>query len=60
MPEVAICTEKVVIPTLRDAILFEGERLEYLPVYFVQHLSASLPLLILPLLRHIVVLDQNR
>jgi len=37
-----------------------GERLEYLPEYFVQHLSDCLPLLIQPLLSNIVVPDWNR
>jgi hypothetical protein len=45
MPEVAICTANVGIPTLGVGILFKGERLEYLPEYFIQHLSVSLLLL---------------
>jgi hypothetical protein len=60
MPEVAICTENVVIPTLSDGIEFKGERLEYPPEYFVQHLTVCLPLLIQPFLRNIAVLDLNR
>jgi len=59
MPEVAICTENVVIPNLGPGILFEGERQEYLPEYFIQHLSVCLPLLIQPHLRNIAVLDRN-
>jgi len=60
MPEVAICTENVVIPALGTGILFKGERLEYPPEYLVQHLSVCMPLLINPLLRNIAVLDRNR
>jgi hypothetical protein len=60
MPEVAICTENFVIPSLGAGILFKGERLEYLLEYLLQHLSLCMPLLILPLLRNIAVLDQNR
>jgi len=60
MPEVAICTEKVVIPALGTGILIEGERVEYPPEYLVQHLSVCLPLLIQPHLRNIAVLDRNR
>jgi hypothetical protein len=40
--------------------LFKGERLEFPPEYFVQHLSVCLPLLILPLLKNIAVLDRNQ
>jgi len=60
MPEVAICTENIVIPALSDGILFKGERVEYPPEYLVQHLSVCLPLLIQSLLRNIAVLDRNR
>ena len=60
MPEVAICTENVVIPTLSAVFLFDGERLEYMPEYLVQHLLVCCPLHILPLLRIIAVLDRNR
>jgi hypothetical protein len=60
MAEVAICTENIVIPALGVGILFKGERLEYPPEYFIQHLSVCLPLLIQPLLRKIAVLDRNR
>jgi hypothetical protein len=60
MPEVAICTENVVIPALGIGILFTGERLEYPPEHIVQHLSLGLPLLIQPLRRNIGLLDRNR
>jgi hypothetical protein len=50
----------IVIPTLVVGILYKGERMEYLPEYFVQHLSVGLPLLIQPLLRNIALLDWNR
>jgi hypothetical protein len=46
MPEVAICTDNVVIPTLGIGIVFLGERLEYPPEYLLQHLSVCMPLLI--------------
>jgi hypothetical protein len=59
-PEVAICTENIVIPTPGAGILFKGDLLERLPEYFIQHLSVCLLLLIQPLLRNIVVLDWNR
>ena len=59
MPEVAICTENIVIPTIGIGILFKGVRLEYPPEYFVQHLSVCLTLLIQPLLRNIAILDWN-
>jgi hypothetical protein len=38
MPEVAICTEYVVIPAPSDGILFNMERPDYPPEYLVQHL----------------------
>jgi len=60
MPEVAICMENVVIPALGVGILFQSERVEYPPEYFVQHLSVCLRLLIQPLLRNIALLDWNR
>jgi len=60
MPEVAICTEVVVIPALGAGILLKDERVEYLPEYLVQHLSVCLPLLIQWLLRNIAVPDRNR
>jgi hypothetical protein len=60
MPEVAICTENVVIPALGVGILVKGERLEYPPQYFLQHLSVCLLLLIQQLLRNIAVLDRNQ
>jgi hypothetical protein len=60
MPEVAICTENVVIPTPGAGILFKGEWLELLPEYFVQHLSVYLPLLIQLLLRNIAHHHLNR
>jgi hypothetical protein len=59
-PEVAICTENVVIPAFGAGMLFRGEWLQYPPEYFVQHLSVCLPLLIQPLVRNIAVLDRNR
>jgi len=60
MPEVAIGTQKVVIPALGAGVLFQCERLEYQLEYFVQHFSVCLRLLIQPLLRDIAVLDWNR
>ena len=60
MSEVAICIENVVIPALGVGILFKGARWEYQPEYFVQHLLVCLPLLILPRLRNIAVLDWNQ
>jgi len=60
MPEVTIRTENVVIPALGAGILFKGEWVEYLPEYFVEHLSVCLPLLIQPLLMNIAVPDWNR
>ena len=48
------------IPTLGVGILFKGERLEYLPEYFVQHLSVCLLLLMQQLLWNIAVLAWNR
>jgi len=59
MPEVAICTENVVIPALGAGIVFKGERLEYPPEYLIHHLSVCMPLLIEPFLRNIAVLDRN-
>jgi hypothetical protein len=58
-PEVAICTENLVIPARSAGILFKGEWVEYQPEYFVQHLSVCLPLLIQPFLRNIAVLDRD-
>jgi len=46
MPNVPICPEKVARPALGTSVVFQGERLEYLPEYFVQHLFDCLPLLI--------------
>jgi len=60
MPEVAICTENVVIPTLGAAMLFKGEWPKYLPEYIFQHLSVCLPLLIQSHLMNIAVLVGNR
>jgi hypothetical protein len=60
MPEVAICTVNVVIPALGIGILFKGGRLEYLPDYFVQHLTVCFLLLIQLLLTNIAVLDWNQ
>jgi hypothetical protein len=60
MPEVAICTENIVIPALGVGIVFKGERLEHPPEYFVQHLSDCMPLLIQPLLRNLAGPDRNR
>ena len=59
MPEVAICTEKDVIPALGAGILFEDERLEYTPEYLAQHLAVCLPLLIQPLLSIIEIFVRN-
>jgi hypothetical protein len=52
-PEVAICTEKLVISALGVGIVCNGERLEYLLEYFVHHLSVHWPLLMQPHLRNI-------
>ena len=60
MPEVAICTENVVIPAPGAGILLTCGRLEYPPEYHVQHLSVCVLLLIHQCLRDIAVLDQNR
>jgi hypothetical protein len=60
MPEVAICTENVVIRALVAGIVFRGERLEYPLDFLLQHLSVCIPLLIQPFLRKIAVLDRNR
>jgi len=59
-PEVAICTEHVVIPALSTGILLTGERLEWALEYFIEHLSVRLLLLIQSLLRNIAVLDENQ
>jgi hypothetical protein len=59
LPEVLICTENDLIPALSVVILFNGERLEYLPEYFFQHLSVCFLLLIPPLVRDAAVLDRN-
>jgi hypothetical protein len=47
----------VEIPALSAGIEFKGERLEYLPEYFVQHLTVCLLQLIQPRLRNIAVFD---
>jgi hypothetical protein len=47
----------VEIPALGAGIELKGERLEYPPEYFVQHLTVCLPQLIQPLLRNIAVFD---
>jgi uncharacterized circularly permuted ATP-grasp superfamily protein len=60
MPEVAICTETIVITACGTGIFYNHGTLEYLPEYFIQYLSVCLPLLIQPVLEHIVVLDSNR
>jgi hypothetical protein len=60
MPEVAICKENIVTPTLGAWSLFKGVWLDYTSEYFVQHLMVCLPLLIEQLLRNIAVLDWNR
>jgi hypothetical protein len=60
MPEVAICTQNVVIPALSTGMVFRVERLEYLLEYLVQHLSVCMPLFIQPLLWNIAVFDRNR
>jgi len=59
MPEVAICTENIVIPALGARILFKAGKLGFLLEYFVQHLSVCLPLLIQLLVRNIAVLVWN-
>jgi hypothetical protein len=59
-PEVAICTENFVIPALGARIEFKGERLEYPPEYFIQHLTVCLALLIQRFLRNIAVLNWDR
>jgi hypothetical protein len=59
MPEVAVYTENIVIPAFGAGILFIGDWVEHLPVYFIQHLSACVPLIIQLLMRNIAVLDQN-
>jgi hypothetical protein len=59
-PEVAICIRKVVIPALGAGIVFNGERMQYLLDYLVQHLVVCMPLLIKLDLRNIAVLDRNR
>jgi hypothetical protein len=59
MPEVAICTENVVIPASGIGTLIQVEGLEYPPEYLIQHLSVSLLLLIEPRVRNIAVLDRN-
>jgi hypothetical protein len=45
MPELAICTQNVIIPALDAGILCEVQRLEYPPEYLIQHLSVCIPLL---------------
>ena len=60
MPKVTISTENVVMTALSAGMLFNCQRLEYLPEYFVQHLLVYLSLLILSLLRYIEVHDWNR
>jgi hypothetical protein len=59
-PEVAICTENIVMPALGPGMLFKGDRLRYPLESFVQHFLVCLPLLIQPLLRNIAVYDRNR
>jgi len=59
MPEVAICTDNVVLLTMDARILLKGEWLECLPQYFNQHLSVCVLLLIQPLLTNIAVLEWN-
>jgi hypothetical protein len=60
MPEVTICTENIVISALGNWILFKCGRLGSQLVYFVQHLSVSLLLLIQPVLTNIVHFDCNQ
>jgi len=60
MLEVAICTEKVVLPALGDGILFKVQRVKLPLEYLVQHLSVCLPLLIQPLQGNIDVRDRNQ
>jgi len=59
MPEVAISTENIVIPTLGARIMIQGDRLEYQQKYLAQYLSVCLRLIIQLLLRNIAVLDWN-
>jgi hypothetical protein len=58
-PDVAICTEHVVILALRAAIVLKGGRLVYTPEYIVHHIPICMPLGIAVLLRNIAVLDLN-
>jgi hypothetical protein len=60
MPEVAICSDNIVLLALSQGILFKDEWLEYPPEFFIQHLSGCLPLLVPLLQRNIPVLDWNR
>jgi hypothetical protein len=60
MPEVAICTENIVIPALSAGIVGNGEWLEYPLEYINQHLLVCLLVPIQPVLKNIAVLDLNR
>jgi hypothetical protein len=60
MPEVAICTENVVIPALGPGMLFKGKWLEYPPAYCIQHLSVCFLLLLESLVKTIAVLGKCR
>jgi hypothetical protein len=46
LPEVAMCTEDIVISALSAGIVFKGERLESLAEYFDQYLVVCLLLLV--------------
>jgi hypothetical protein len=59
MPEVAICTENIVIPASGIRTLIKVAGLEYPPENLIQHLSVCLLLFIEPCVRNIAVLDRN-
>jgi hypothetical protein len=54
-----MCTVKIEVPALCARMLGTGYRLEWLPEYFVQHLTDSLLLFVLLFLNTIAVVDQN-
>jgi hypothetical protein len=57
--EVGIWQGTMEIPTLNTGVLFRGQWLEYLPEYFIQHLSGWLPLLIQAFHKRITMLEWN-
>jgi hypothetical protein len=59
-PEVTICTEKFVIPTISGGMMFNGEFWEEPPEDFVQHPLDHLPIPIQSHLRNIAFGDRNR